>query len=86
MRILITVPWAQRLGGAEAMLQGILDGAAESPHELEVVFLEHGPWADELAGAGLRCGSCRRAACARSFATSSRSCGSRACSAAAART
>jgi glycosyltransferase involved in cell wall biosynthesis len=54
MRVLITVPWARRLGGAEAMLQGILDGAAGSPHELEVVFFEHGPWADELAAAGLR--------------------------------
>lgn len=54
MRVLIIVPWAQRLGGAEAMLHGILEGAAEGPHELEIVFFERGPWADELAEAGLR--------------------------------
>ncbi len=54
MRLIITVPWAQRLGGAEAMLQGILEGAGESGHELEVVFFEPGPWAEELAAAGLR--------------------------------
>jgi glycosyltransferase involved in cell wall biosynthesis len=54
MRMIITVPWAQRLGGAEAMLQGVLEGARESGHELEVVFFEPGPWADELRQAGLR--------------------------------
>jgi glycosyltransferase involved in cell wall biosynthesis len=54
MRMIITVPWAQRLGGAEAMLQGVLEGAVESGHELEVVFFEPGPWPEELAAAGLR--------------------------------
>ncbi len=54
MRIIITVPWGQRLGGAEAMLQGVLDGARDSGHELEVVFFEPGPWPEELAAAGLR--------------------------------
>jgi glycosyltransferase involved in cell wall biosynthesis len=52
MRILITVPWAERLGGAEAMLQAILDGAQESGHEVELVFFEPGPWPDELIAAG----------------------------------
>lgn len=52
MRILITVPWAERLGGAEAMLQAILDGAQESGHEVELVFFERGPWPDELIAAG----------------------------------
>jgi glycosyltransferase involved in cell wall biosynthesis len=54
MRILITLPWGQRLGGAEAMLQTILDGAQESGHELEPVFFEEGPWAQELRDAGFR--------------------------------
>jgi glycosyltransferase involved in cell wall biosynthesis len=54
VRILITLPWGERLGGAEAMLQTVLDGAQESPHELELVFLEAGPWPAELAEAGFR--------------------------------
>jgi glycosyltransferase involved in cell wall biosynthesis len=54
MRILITVAWGQRLGGAEAMLHGLLEGAAEGEHELEPVFFEEGPWPQELRDAGLR--------------------------------
>ncbi len=54
MRILVTLPWAQRLGGAEAMIQAIFDGAGENGVELEPVFFEPGPWADELRAAGLR--------------------------------
>ncbi len=54
VRIVVTVPWPQRLGGAEAMLQTILDGADESGHEIELVFLEDGPWPRELSAAGLR--------------------------------
>ncbi|HUA11760.1 MAG TPA: glycosyltransferase [Solirubrobacteraceae bacterium] len=54
VRILVTLPWAQRLGGAEAMIQAIFDGAAESEHELEPVFFEPGPWAQELRAAGLK--------------------------------
>lgn len=54
MRILITVPWGQRLGGAEAMLQSLLEGGHEHQHELEPVFFQPGPWPDELAAAGLR--------------------------------
>ncbi len=54
MRVLITMPWGQRLGGAEAMLQTVLDGAPESGHELELVFLQAGPWPDELSEADLR--------------------------------
>jgi glycosyltransferase involved in cell wall biosynthesis len=52
MRVLVTVPWGERLGGAEAMLQSILDGAQPAGHDFELVFFEHGPWVDELAGAG----------------------------------
>jgi glycosyltransferase involved in cell wall biosynthesis len=54
VRILVIAPWGRRLGGAEAMLQGVLDGAREGAHELEVVFFEPGPWPDELIEAGFR--------------------------------
>ncbi len=54
MRILITMPWGHRLGGAEAMLQTVLDGARESGHELELVFFQRGPWPAELREAGFR--------------------------------
>ncbi len=54
MRILVTVPWHERLGGAEAMLQTIIDGLGESGHEMEFVFLEDGSWPAELREAGLR--------------------------------
>jgi glycosyltransferase involved in cell wall biosynthesis len=54
MRVLITMPWGRRLGGAEAMLQTVLDGAHESVHELELVFFEPGPWPAELCDAGFR--------------------------------
>jgi glycosyltransferase involved in cell wall biosynthesis len=54
VRILVTVPWGRRLGGAEAMLQGVLDGALEAGHELEPVFFQDGPWPAELAQAGFR--------------------------------
>jgi glycosyltransferase involved in cell wall biosynthesis len=54
VRIIVTVPWGQRLGGAEAMLQAVLDGAKESGHELELVFFEDGPWPAELIDAGFR--------------------------------
>jgi len=53
MRVLVTVPWGQRLGGAEEMLDMALGGAPASGFELELVFLEGGPWAQELARAGL---------------------------------
>jgi glycosyltransferase involved in cell wall biosynthesis len=54
MRILVTLPWGERLGGAEAMLQMALDGAADSGHEIELVFFEPGPWPAELREAGFR--------------------------------
>jgi glycosyltransferase involved in cell wall biosynthesis len=54
VRVLITVPWWERLGGAEAMLQTILEGAEQSGHELELVFFKDGPWPTELRAAGLR--------------------------------
>jgi glycosyltransferase involved in cell wall biosynthesis len=54
MRILVTVPWAEPLGGAEAMLQAVLDGAREEGHEVEPVFFEPGSWPEALTAAGIR--------------------------------
>jgi glycosyltransferase involved in cell wall biosynthesis len=54
MHILITVPWGEPLGGAEAMLQAVLDGAQDEGHELELVFFEPGPWPKALSDAGFR--------------------------------
>ena len=48
------MPWGQRLGGAEAMLQGVLDGVRESGHEVELVFLQAGRWPEELLTLGFR--------------------------------
>jgi glycosyltransferase involved in cell wall biosynthesis len=48
------VPWTDRLGGAEAMLHTILEGADRSGHELELVFFRGGSWPDELRRAGVR--------------------------------
>jgi glycosyltransferase involved in cell wall biosynthesis len=48
------MPWGQRLGGAEAMLQAVLDGSRESGHEMELLFFEPGPWPDELRETGFR--------------------------------
>jgi glycosyltransferase involved in cell wall biosynthesis len=52
MRILVTVPWGRRLGGSEEMLQRALDGASAAGHQFDLVFLEAGPWAEELSQAG----------------------------------
>jgi glycosyltransferase involved in cell wall biosynthesis len=54
MRVLVTVPWAQTLGGAEAMLVAILAGAREEGHEVEPVFFEEGEWAQSLRAEGFR--------------------------------
>jgi len=54
MRILVTVPWGEPLGGAEAMLQAVLDGAQEEGHEIEPVFFRPGPWPVALEAAGFR--------------------------------
>jgi glycosyltransferase involved in cell wall biosynthesis len=52
MRILVTLPWGQRLGGAETMLQTVLDGASESAHDFELVFFDDGPWPREMRETG----------------------------------
>jgi glycosyltransferase involved in cell wall biosynthesis len=50
VRVLVTLPWGQRLGGAEAMLDAALMGADRE--QFELVFLQPGTWADELAASG----------------------------------
>jgi glycosyltransferase involved in cell wall biosynthesis len=54
MRILITVPWGEPLGGAEAMLQAVLAGAREEGHEPELAFFQSGSWPASLKQAGFR--------------------------------
>ena len=54
MRVLVTVPWGERFGGAEAMLHTVAGGARERGHELEFVFFEEGSWPTELSDAGFR--------------------------------
>jgi glycosyltransferase involved in cell wall biosynthesis len=54
MRVLVTVPWGEPLGGAEAMLQAVLDGSKQEGHEIDLVFFEHGPWPAALTDAGFR--------------------------------
>jgi glycosyltransferase involved in cell wall biosynthesis len=54
MRILITVPWGEPLGGAEAMLQAVLEGSRAEGHEPELVFFKEGSWPAALADGGFR--------------------------------
>jgi glycosyltransferase involved in cell wall biosynthesis len=50
--MLVTLPWGERLGGAEAMLQTVLDGVQGTGHTIELVFFQDGPWPRELREAG----------------------------------
>jgi hypothetical protein len=52
VRVIVTLPWGDRLGGAEALLQTVLDGVHCSGHEIGLVFLQDGPWPAELRKAG----------------------------------
>lgn len=52
LRILVTVPWGERLGGAEMMLHTLLNASRGYPHQFELVFFADGPWPRELADAG----------------------------------
>jgi glycosyltransferase involved in cell wall biosynthesis len=54
MRIVVTVPWGELFGGAEAMLQSVLDGAREEGHEIDLVFFTPGSWPRALEDAGFR--------------------------------
>lgn len=53
MKLVITVPWARRLGGAETMLASFLRSVDRERFEPLVVFFEHGPLVGEVAALGL---------------------------------
>lgn len=53
MKILITVPWAERLGGAEEMLWAFLRRIDRTRMTATVVFFEDGPFRAEVAAAGI---------------------------------
>lgn len=54
LRVLFTVPWTDRLGGAEMMLWSFLRHADRSRLEPSVAFLEPGPFLEEVAALGVR--------------------------------
>jgi len=54
IRVLVTVPWGTLSGGAEAMLSELVGGGPRHGYELELVFMESGPWPEQLAAAGHR--------------------------------
>jgi glycosyltransferase involved in cell wall biosynthesis len=54
LRVLITTPWAQRLGGAENMLWTFLRHVNRSRIEPVVVFFEAGRFEREIADLGIR--------------------------------
>ncbi len=53
MRILCTLPWARRYGGAEEIFQGCVSGSREHGYEIQTVFFEQGPWPAELRAEGV---------------------------------
>jgi glycosyltransferase involved in cell wall biosynthesis len=52
IRVMVLAPWARRLGGAETMLATFIEGVDSERVALSLVFLEPGPWVDELAAQG----------------------------------
>lgn len=53
LRLLFTLPWATRSGGAEEMLQALVRGGPAHGYESELVFLQEGPWPEQLRAEGL---------------------------------
>ncbi len=53
LRLLFTLPWATRSGGAEEMLQALVQGGPAHGYESELVFLQEGPWPEQLRAEGL---------------------------------
>jgi glycosyltransferase involved in cell wall biosynthesis len=49
----VTVAWARLSGGAEAMLQTLIEGGSANGYELRLVFLEPGPWPEQLRRDGV---------------------------------
>lgn len=54
LSVLITAPWAERLGGAEAMLYTFLQHVDRDRIEPHVVLLSDGPLAEDLRGLAIR--------------------------------
>jgi glycosyltransferase involved in cell wall biosynthesis len=54
LRVLVGMPLADRLGGAERLLENVLPHALEAGIEPHVVFFEHGPLATALGANGIR--------------------------------
>jgi glycosyltransferase involved in cell wall biosynthesis len=54
MRLLITAPWADRLGGAEEMMWSILKHLDRDRVDPAVVFMEEGPFEREVASLGVQ--------------------------------
>ncbi len=53
LRLLFTLPWATRSGGAEEMLQALVAGGPAHGYESELVFLQDGPWPEQLRAEGV---------------------------------
>jgi glycosyltransferase involved in cell wall biosynthesis len=53
VRVLVCVPWRERLGGAEEMLWSILKHADDQRLQLGVAFLDPGPFEEEVGELGL---------------------------------
>ncbi len=53
LRLLFTLPWATRSGGAEEMLQALVQGGPAHGYESELVFLQDGPWPEQLRAEGV---------------------------------
>jgi glycosyltransferase involved in cell wall biosynthesis len=53
LRVLVCVPWADRLGGAEQMLWSALGNADATRVEYQVAFLDRGPFEAEVAALGV---------------------------------
>src|SRR5512133_1504556 len=54
LKLLVTVPWGDRAGGAENMLWTFLRHVDRSRIEPTVVFFDRGPFEREVAGLGMR--------------------------------
>jgi len=53
VKVVITVPWARQLGGAETMLATFLRSVDLERIQPVVVFFEHGPLVDEVSALGM---------------------------------
>jgi glycosyltransferase involved in cell wall biosynthesis len=53
VRVLCTLPWASRSGGAEEIFQGVVTGGPENGYQIQTVFFEEGPWPGELRAEGV---------------------------------